>query len=226
LGDNSRDSRVIKSVLMNSADKISGWNNGQSTVNNVVTTTQSLDWSLGAGRMNLNTAYDQYLSGTKDVSGLTGGTIDKIGWDYGQLSGVGSHNDYVFSTDLLGSSMLDVTLTWFNNCTTNLNNYTASQKGFANLDLQVWNSTFTTLIATSDSTYNTSELLHFALPSTGDYGLRVLYAGEIFGTAVAEGYGLAWSATAIPEPGQLAMLFGVAATWFAWRKRRWRKSGN
>jgi hypothetical protein len=227
LGDNSRDGRVIKAVLMNSADKIAGWNNGQSLINNVVTTTQSLDWNLGAGRMDLNTAYDQYLSGTEDVSGLAGGSIGKIGWDYGQLNSVGNHNDYVFNTDLLGGTMLDVTLTWYRHTAFNTYTYASGELSLANFDLEVWDSTFTTLIATSDSLYNGSEELHFALPSTGEYGLRVKYTSNLFGTAVAEDYGLAWSdTTVVPEPGQLAMLLGAAAAWFAWRRRRWQKSGD
>lgn len=217
----SRDSRVTKAVLMNSADKVTGWDNGQSTVSNVVTTTQSLDWALGAGRMNLDTAYDQYLSGTKNVTGTAGGTISSIGWDLGQVSSMGSYNDYVFDTALLGGSVFDATLTWFRNCTTNTTTYDTSETGFANLDLQIWDSTFTTLIGTSASLYNSSELLHFVLPSTGLYGIRVAYTGY-YGTAAAESFGLAWSATAIPEPGALALvatgLLGLLA--YAWRKRK------
>ncbi len=217
----SRDSRVIKAVLMNSADKVTGWDNGQSTVSNVVTTTQSLDWALGAGRMNLDTAYDQYLSGTKNVTGMIGGTISNIGWDLGLVSSVGSHNDYVFDTKLLGGSVFDATLTWFRNCTTNTSTYDTSETGFANLDLQIWDSTFTTLIATSASLYNSSELLHFVLPSTGLYGIRVAYTGY-YGTAAAESFGLAWSATAIPEPGVLVLvatgLLGFLV--YGWRKRK------
>ena len=52
---NSRDARVIKAVLMNSADKIPGWNNGEIPHPNGfggVRTTQSLDYNSGAGAMN------------------------------------------------------------------------------------------------------------------------------------------------------------------------------
>jgi subtilisin family serine protease len=52
LPSQSRDARVVRAVLMNSADKIAGWDNGQQSVSGVITTTQSLDWNLGAGRLN------------------------------------------------------------------------------------------------------------------------------------------------------------------------------
>lgn len=216
----SRDSRVIKAVLMNSADKISGWSNGQTSVDGVITTTQSLDWALGAGRLNLDAAYDQYLSGTQDVAGLAGGNILNLGWDYGRLSSVGNYNDYVFSTDLLGGTLLDVTLTWFRNRTTNVHTYSTSDVSFANFDLEIWDSDFDTLLATSESLYNNSELLHFSLPYSGDYGIRVVYTSQMFGNVTPEYYGLAWSATTVPEPAACVMLATLAAFWLGWHFRR------
>ena len=67
----ARDSRVMKAVLMNSADKTLGWNNGQTANPNGfggVLTTRGLDNRVGAGRMDLNRAFDQLLSGTTDVA--------------------------------------------------------------------------------------------------------------------------------------------------------------
>ncbi len=220
LSVNSLDARVTKAVLMNSADKVAGWTNGQSEVNGVVTTTQSLDWGLGAGRMNLSAAYDQYLSGTKDVAGLGGGSIASVGWDYGQLSGTGNHNDYLFNASLVGDTVLDVTLDWFRNRENDFENYDVFDNGFANLDLQIWDGSFQTLLATSESIYNSSELLHFMLPYSGTYGLRVAYTDQVFGTAVPEIYGLAWSATAVPEPTVVVMLVGLAIGWLVRRRRR------
>jgi hypothetical protein len=232
LDSNAHDARVIRAVLMNSADKLSGWSNGQAVTSNAngvgglaLSTTQSLDWILGAGRMNLSTAYDQYLSGDEDINGLIGGTIGARGWDYGSISGVGSHNDYVFNTALAGGTIMDVTLDWFRDRSVNTVTDLTSDSGYANLDLQVWDAGFQHLIATSDSLYNDAEELHFLLPSSGIYGLRVVYNSQMFGTPVAEPYGLAWSATAVPEPAALALL-AVAATCLAtiaWRKRPGRR---
>jgi hypothetical protein len=70
----ARDSRVIKAVIMNSAAKTLGWNNGQVANSNGfggVLTTRGLDDRVGAGRMDLDRAFDQFLSGTTDVLGTT-----------------------------------------------------------------------------------------------------------------------------------------------------------
>ncbi|MEI8376513.1 MAG: S8 family serine peptidase [Planctomycetota bacterium] len=202
----SRDARVIKAVLLNSADKLTGWNNGQTTVNNVVTTTQSLDWTLGAGRMNLNKAYDQYLSGTEDVPGLGGDSISALGWDNGAISLLG-HNDYQFSQKLKGGTTMDVTLSWFRDRRIDTDALFVYDEGFANLDLEVWDVNTQLLIATSHSLYNSVEELHFTLPNDDNYFLRVTYPNQMFGPPVQEVYGLAWSATAVvPEPGTLVLI--------------------
>jgi subtilisin family serine protease len=218
----SLDTRVIRAALMNSADKnLPGWDNGQTLIDGVVTTTQSLDWTLGAGRLNLNAAYDQYLSGTKDVADLAGGVVSVRGWDFGQLTEIGAKNDYTFDSQLKGGSILDVTLSWFRDRTTDESFFSISDVGFANLDLEIYDSTFTTLIATSMSLYNSSEELHFTLPANGYYGLRVKYAGQMFGDAEPEDYGLAWTAVSVPEPGALALLAASGLCLLGYR--RWRK---
>ena len=89
--DDARDARVMKAVLMNSADKTVGWNNGQvahPNGNGGVLTTQGLDNRVGTGRMNLDAAYDQFLTGTTDVAGITSGNlglVDDVGWDFGEV---------------------------------------------------------------------------------------------------------------------------------------------
>ena len=114
LPSTSLDTRVVKAVLLNSADKFASWNNAQTTtVEGYIKTTQSLDATYGAGMMNLDKAYDQLLSGTTDVNGLGGGTIKEIGWDYGSLDTVGSSNNYMFETSLQGGTAVTVALSWF-----------------------------------------------------------------------------------------------------------------
>jgi hypothetical protein len=225
LGSDSRDTRVIKAVLMNSATKLPGWNNGQATnAAGVIATTQSLDWAQGAGQLNLNTAYDQYLSGTMGVSGGSGGTVAGIGWDYATLT-LGGYNDYVVQGTLHGGTMFDATLDWFRDCavpTLDTNqNLVVSNDGFANLDLEVWNASFTHLYAISNSLYNNVQELHFLLPGDGQYGIRVDYFGQMYGTPQAEPYGLAWNDSIIvasPEPATFCLLAAAACGFAVWRR--------
>lgn len=200
----ARDARVIKAVLMNSADKTAAWSNGQTVVAGVVQTTQSLDYAVGAGRLNLNRAYDQYLSGTTDVPGSSGGSVDNIGWDFGSVSPL-AQNSYAILDPLKAGTTFTATLSWFRDRSF-LNNSAVTDNAFRDLDLQVWDASFTTLIAQSISNYNDSEHLSFTLPSDGLYALRVVYDQTIFGTAAPESYALAWSAVPTPEPSIVGAL--------------------
>ena len=226
-GDSARDTRVIKAVLMNSATKLPGWDNGQVTqANGTVLTTQSLDWTQGAGTLNLTRAFNEYLGGTCDISGSGGGEITTpVGWDFGSLGlsadqGVIAHNDYPIHLTLQASGTLDVTLDWFrdlgtpvltDNIDPALQDITTADLGFANLDLEIWNADFTKFYAASQSLYNNVEELHFALPETGQYGIRINYASQIFGTPTPESYGLAWDVTDIPEPTAAGLLLAGMA---------------
>lgn len=210
LGANSRNSRIIKAVLLNSADKPTGWDNGQADSGGVITTTQSLDWDFGAGRMNLDEAYDQYLNGTTDVAGTGGGTIDQMGWDLGSLTLSGS-NDYVISGSIAAGDILTATLVWYRNRTVDVVAETTNDVGFADFDLEIWDSTFTTKYATSKSDYNSVEHLYYTVGTTGTYGIRVLYSDQIFGSSTTESYGLAWSSGhSAPEPGEALLLLTLA----------------
>ena len=233
-GDNSRDTRVVKAVLMNSATKLPGWDNGQhAQANGPVVTTQALDWIQGAGMLNLNRAFNEYLTGTADVPGVGGGAIASTGWDFASLTmSTGSapvaHNDYPFQLTLQTGSILDVTLDWFrdlgdpvftDNADPALQSLDTPDLGLANLDLEIWNADFTKLYAISESLYDNVQELHFTLPESGDYALRVSYAGQMFGTATPESYGLAWEITDVPEPS-VAGLVGLAGSMTFWRRRR------
>ena len=230
----ARDARVMKAVLMNSADKTAGWNNGQiahPNGNGGVQTFQGLDNRVGAGRMNLETAYDQYLSGTTDVAGTLGGnmgSVDVIGWDYGIVS-EGLDNDYFFSQQLLGGSTFTATLSWFRDRFIDAAVTFVDDRSFDDLDLEFWSvsgGSFNQLISTSESTFNATEHFSFVVPSSGEYGLRVSWFQEIFdtvGDVNSEEYGLAWSGVGftpgpsvnavIPEPATISLLgFGLLLT--------------
>jgi hypothetical protein len=214
-GGQAIDARVVKAVLMNSADKTSGWNNGQSSVvvmgNPVISTSQSLDYDVGAGRMNLDRAFDQYVAGTGNVAGDAGGIVQATGWDFGRVSAASPNNDYFIDADLLTGTKLTVTLDWFVDRALTINyatnSFNASNQSFDNLDLEIWSvvgGAFTTLKARSISTVNNVEHLFYDIASSGRYGLRVKWVGESYdlvGDANFEDYGLAWSATALSIAG-------------------------
>jgi T5SS/PEP-CTERM-associated repeat protein len=218
----ARDARVMKAVLMNSADKTVGWNNAQSVHSNGlggVLTTQGLDNRVGTGRMNLTTAYDQFLTGTTDIAGITGGNlglVDEIGWDFGQVVS-GTTNDYYFNSPFDEGATLTATLTWFRDRRINDSN-TVFDDSFDDLNLELWSvvdGAPTSLISESASLYNESEHFSFALPSAGDYALRVRWHKEVFdrvADADQELYGLAWwagaglAALTIPEPASATLL--------------------
>lgn len=205
----SRDSRVVKAVLMNSADKTTGWNNGQADVGGVITTTQSLDYATGAGALNLDRAFTQFLSGTTGVPGDGAGTVAHVGWDLGVVS-EGTPSDYSIAYTLGGGTRFDATLVWNRERYLDYSQQVAYDVGQDNLDLQVWstdNGIPTTLIAESISEYNNVEHLSFLLPDTDTYLLRVLWAGELFDLSQdvnSTSFALAWSSSAIPEASTLA----------------------
>ncbi|MGO9111357.1 MAG: S8 family serine peptidase [Thermoguttaceae bacterium] len=221
---NSRDSRVIKAVLMNSATKLPGWKNGQYTSGNVTYTEQALDMAQGAGMLNMTQAMNQYVGGTLDPWGFAG-SVQPTGWSLATVA-MGGYTDYTINTQLPGNSYVDATLDWFrdralpgvNPTTGNWDPTTSALSvtdlGMAKLDLEIWNSTFTTLYAESDTSYNDVQELHYLLPSDGDYGIRVFYDSQLFGTPDAGGetFGLAWndSLVAIPEPATLTCLLAGA----------------
>jgi len=205
------DSRVVKAVLMATADETIGWNNGQTTVDGVVRTTQALDYGTGAGLVDLEAAGITYIRGaTRDLPGSVGGTIGGDGWDFGAVA-TGGANDYALGTSLTGTTQLQVSLNWFTGGVFDAAGFTGTRTSFANLDLQVWSLTsgsFATLVAESASLYNNSEMLRVTLPA-GDYGLRVTLPGMIYDVgatgATAESYGLAWTTVPVPEPSAVVL---------------------
>ena len=217
LPPDAEDTRVVKANMLNAAWKIPGWSNAQAAHpngNGGVRTTQALDFASGAGALDLDRTHTQYLSGQTDLPGMAGGSTSQvIGWDYAQVQ-IGGATDVAITTPLLGGSEFRATLCWFRD-----RSYTDAQNqidvAFANLNLQIWDSTFTTLYSESLDTYTPVEHLTFNLPGTGKYGVRVIYPNNIFGQIDEEEYGLAWWGVEaevgrpIPEPAALGLI-GIA----------------
>ena len=218
----------MKAVLMNSAAKTTGWDNGQvahPNGNGGVLTTQGLDNRVGAGRMDLNRAFEQLLWGTADVAGTASGNlgpVNRTGWDFG-LVAEGTNNDYLINQILPVGSKITATLDWFRDRTT-VGDTSFSDASYDNLDLELWEAVAgnaTNLIAESKSLYNNSEHFSFKLPKTAQYLLRVHWTSELFdiiGDANSEHYGLAWS-VAVPEPGTIMLLAMMPPFFFGTRRR-------
>lgn len=227
--DEAIDGRVVKSVLQTSADKTVGWNNGQTLVSGAWLTTQALDYTYGAGRMNLDKAFDVYTAGTKNVVGNGGGSIQALGWDSAVVS-ENSQNDYLFASNLEGGTTLTATLNWFVNSTYNGNfaggaiNTTADS--FTNLGLELWSTTggtATTLIAGSNAMFINTQQIYVSIPQTGSYMLRVKWLGERYDFVgnSNERYALSWlgTAAAVPEPASMAAL-GLGALALLRRRKK------
>jgi subtilisin family serine protease len=228
---------VVKALLLTGADKTAGWTNGQQQVtvgpDTFIRTTRSLDWDTGAGRMNLDTTFDLQVNGQTDLAGkLTGslGTVVKTGWDFGNAL-VGVANDYVISDWLRGGTTFTASLAWMRSRFFDFDLLEYADVAQADLNLSVWeldeSNQFTTLVARSESLYNTVEHLSFALPQSGFYGLRVEYPLNTFDNTVddvwgnvanPQDYGLSWQA--VPEPGSLMLAAAATGLWPLVRRSR------
>lgn len=231
-GGTSVDGRVVKAILLNGADKIPGWNNGQAFDGGLgaILTTQALDYTSGAGAMNLQSSYFNLVSGTTDVAGLGGGNVDAIGWDYGQVTSSGP-SIYTIAPELQGGTTFTATLTWYQETAFDRPTGDITAFNLDNLDLFIYQVDGSTrdLVATSQTLYNATEHLSFVLPETGFYEIEVVLAGNVFGSFFdidptfnvdfnSELFGLAWTATATPAPGTLVLsVLGLTA---ASRRRR------
>ncbi len=225
--DQAVDGRVVKAVLLNSASKIPGWtNNTFLDGNGVRVTLQGLDYNSGAGALDLKSAYNQYLyaNGTHDVAGLGGGTVAKIGWDYGQVS-AGTPNRYFINELIPKGQMLAATLDWFLNRQYDANTQTATDVSFDEIHLQLWktdgNTSLLKLVGESVCPYNNVQHMFFEIPEDGYYALSVDWVGQNYDLAgnspETDVYGLAWS---VPEPATVVILAGGAMLTLLRHRRR------
>lgn len=229
-GGESIDGRVVKAVLMNSARKPDGWDNGTALADGVLTTTQALDYRTGAGLLNLDRTFDQYLAGTSGLAGNEGGDVGMVGWDLGLVSDADPVNEYRITDPLVAGGLFIATLDWFVNRSLDggvdpigdVPN--ASDVQFDNLDLELWHLAYSgpdTLVASSETLFGNVEHIFATVPYDGEYALRVIWRGEIYDVAGdtpnSDLYGLAWH---IPEPDACALLIGTALLCLAGLRRR------
>jgi hypothetical protein len=202
------DALVIKSVLMNSADKLAGWSH---------TSASPLDPNFGAGQMNLESAFHQYDSGEQDP-----GTVDVIGWDHGLIAS-GADSAYDIGLNLPAGSELTATLVWNRPVTSSTSSiettvYTASP--LANLDLFLYEvSNLSTPVASSISVVDNVEHLFLPIAAQGHYTIAVR---DVSGALIDPlSYSLAWNVlvSEIAPPGDYNGDGSAdAADYVVWRK--------
>ena len=227
----ARDARVMKAVLMNSADKTLGWNNGQiahPNGNGGVLTTQGLDNRVGAGRMNLDRGlrpiaqrHDRRRRHRRRAIGRC--RKHRLGFRPGgprrherllpdrRCSPAGSnvhrHARLVprsAQRSAPPTSPTTATTIWTWNCG-------KRSAAWPSTDLRIQQPL---------QQHRTLQLRDPHRPA--EYMLRVRWTGEIFdlvGDANSEQYGLAWS-VAVPEPGTIVLLALVACCGIFFRRSR------
>jgi hypothetical protein len=223
LGEAALDSRVVKSVLMASSRETTGWNNGQTRgATGAIVTTQSLDYATGAGSLDMENAAAVFVAGTTDVTGTSGGMVLGTGWDFGTLAR-GSRTEYFFLNPFEQPVELTVSLNWFVGRAFDNGTDIGSDLSFADLNLEIWkylDGAPSVLVAESVSLYNNTEFLRVTIDEVGIFGLAVDFQNWVYQSGwpeMPESYGMAWQATAIPEPSHL-VFFGMGL--LVWRLSR------
>ncbi len=209
---------------MNSADKTAGWDNGQAMVNGVIRTSQGLDLTTGAGRLDVAAAANNFLNGSFDPMVVGSAYVGKSGWD---LSTVTANAPNIYDLGILNSgSTLSATVDWFAQTSYNADTFDPSLNAFTNLDLevlQVLSPGNTQLIAVSDSMQNNVQQLYFNIQTGGEYELEVLFDGVQYApagsTITSDQYALAWSSNSVPEPAAMGVIAPVAVCLLRRRRR-------
>ena len=182
----STDPKVIKSVLLNSADKLDGWSH---------TPTQPLDYGQGAGQMNLRSAHRQYLSGQRGP-----GAVPGIGWDLRELAHDGEHL-YAMDVDLPAGAVVAATLTWDRVVTSDSEDVEEVVYSFDHLDnLQLYlyeAGDLTEPVAASASVIDNVEHIYYTVATAGRY----VVGTEMFASVPGDLETCAVTWRAFPGPG-------------------------
>ncbi len=227
--EESRDARVVKAVLLNSAEKLEGWSAEETIEAGVWTTRQGLDAAQGAGRLDLDRAFRQYAPSSTTQTGILGGDpptgfLPGTGWDLHSVQ-LGESLFYQFSlaTDVVAS--IRGTLVWYRE-RREVDGSVEDLKQ-ANLDLLLWldldGGAGDRLVAQSVSEYNTTEHLEVEVSEAGTYFLEVRYTDDSFkrlGSLNDESFAVAWDLVAVPEPAGYALIAGLFVGCLGMRRRR------
>ncbi len=207
----SREPLVMKSVILNAADKLQDSGDGSRLgMARTLLDEGGKDWTqsdaygnqsiplhaeLGTGHLNAYRAYEQLAGGQWQP----GESIPEKGWSYSALAEAGSAEDYVFDQPLQGGSYISATLSWERIVELNSQDeyFNVGEKftglPISNLDLYLLPADADDIndsVWSSVSSEDSLEHIFIPIPETGRYKLRVVQQE----TALTEeqSYSLAW----------------------------------
>jgi hypothetical protein len=238
----STDNKLIKAVIMNSADKIPGcdangvaqstWQPGLVTVglDGVTNSIHPLNYAVGSGQANAQEAYNTYYEqGNRfwDVN-----TLSANGQIYYYTEGQGK---FINSTPGLPTLQLTATLVWdrrvdyvVNTDTNDLDtlgtlNTNLLSNIFLVLQQQTGPDTWTDIYRSISTVDNVQQIYMNDLSSVNVYRLEVI-ADNLVDLTLGEQYALAVSYISIPEPSTIALAL-LALSGLCFRRRYLRLRG-
>jgi hypothetical protein len=224
----STDHKLIKAILINSADKIAGLDadgNAQSSwqpglvitgSNGVPTAVAPLNYAVGAGKADANAAFQEY----REAPGAF--------WDMQTLALTGDARDYTLGAGKFMSLAddqpfllsLTATLVWdrhvdfsINTDAGNANLGTLDKALLSDIDLvlqeEILPGTWRDIFISAGTIGNVDHIYAPALSGTNNYRIEVRAASLADAASGGEQYAIAVSYTTIPEPSSISMLIWV-----------------
>ncbi|MGB3570971.1 MAG: S8 family serine peptidase, partial [Phormidesmis sp.] len=206
----SREPLVMKSVILNAADKLEDPGDGSILgMARTLLDESGKDWTysdaytsqsiplhaeLGTGHLNAFRAYEQLAGGQ-----WTPGNIPAIGWSYSSMVNSATSEDYVFELPLKGGSYISATLSWERKVDLNSDDeYFDIGESFtgyslSNLDLYLMPADADDIsqsVWSSVSPEDSLEHIFIPIPATGTYKLRVVQSQA--NESETQPYSLAW----------------------------------
>jgi hypothetical protein len=239
----STDHKLIKAIIMNSADKIPGldangnaqstWEPGEVTVTDgVANAIVPLNYAVGSGSVNANSAYLEYSESGNNF------------WDLNTLPSTGSDIYYTFGIGKFSTSDptqmlsgLTATLVWDRHVDFTVDTSSdpdtvgdVTKDLLSDLDLilqeEVAPDDWQDVYMSGDTGSTVDQIYLPDLSGTADYRLDV-HAGYLADPSTnGEQYALAVSFTTIPEAGEARLLVAMLATVAIWSSRRPRIRGH
>ena len=217
--ENARRHEVMKSVLMNSADKIDGVLGSERTVlkqngvddwldSNAFTDDMiPLDIEMGVGHLNAKRAFQQFDPGEFNAGGVP---VPAIGWDYGFTQVIDDIQTYALAEALPVNQYVSLTLAWDRDVLLDLDfdgdgEFDEGDEFLdfsmpTDLNLYLMPAGATSLgqsVARSIATDTSVEHIFFQVPNPGMYEIWVEQATSgLFG---GQNYALAWMTATPPE---------------------------